>query len=161
MKTYHSKKYIILALIIQSCAPTIKIVDRHPNNQKKSSEVYRSKYLGEALQKRLEYFSNGQIKSETNFRQEKKHGKYLSYFTNGSISTEGEYKNNKKNGRWVWLGKSGKLDSIFHYKDGRLNGSYEIYNKGRISIKQNYKSGKLNGKITEFYANGNIKKKGS
>ena len=56
MKTHHLKKYIILALIIQSCAPTIKIVDRHPNNQKKSSEVYRSKYFGEALQKRLEYF---------------------------------------------------------------------------------------------------------
>ncbi|MEC8705426.1 MAG: hypothetical protein VXX68_00410, partial [Candidatus Neomarinimicrobiota bacterium] len=70
MKTHHLKKYIILALIIQSCAPTIKIVDRHPNNQKKSSEVYRSKYFGEALQKRLEYFSNGQIKSETNYRQE-------------------------------------------------------------------------------------------
>ena len=161
MKTHHLKKYIILALIIQSCAPTIKIVDRHPNNQKKSSEVYRSKYFGEALQKRLEYFSNGQIKSETNYRQEQKHGKYVSYFINGSMSAEGEFKNNKKNGRWAWLDKSGKLDSIFHYKNGRLNGSYEIYNQGRISIKQNYKSGRLNGKITEFYANGNIKNKGS
>ena len=80
----------------------------------------------------------------------------------GQCLQKREFKNNKKNGRWVWLDKSGKLDSIFHYKNVIVSMDHmRFMNQGRISIKQNYKSGRLNGKITEFYANGNIQNKGS
>ena len=61
------KILLFIPLLLSACAPNVKVIARYPNSQEKSTEIFNSKLLGSALKKQLTYYSNGKIKTETNF----------------------------------------------------------------------------------------------
>ena len=68
---------ITLGLLLFSCAPTIKVVDRYPSEQKKTEELVRGEGSSARTVKRIEYYSNGAKKSEVDIKLGEKYGKYI------------------------------------------------------------------------------------
>ena len=139
----------------------MKIVDNHPNNSKKSTEIYSGKFFGSTLIKKVIYHPNGRISQETSYAKNKKHGDYLSFFANGKLAIKGSFKSNERSGKWEWNNLKGKPDSIYTFKNGKYHGTNEIYLNGAIQISQNYRDGKMHGKFLEFSENGLIESSGS
>ena len=114
------KLLLFIIILFNACAPHIKVVERYPNDQKKTTEVFKHKRLGSALKKRLTYHASGQVETETNFSNKDKHGTFFSYYENGRYAIKGNYKFGKKSGKWEWLDLNGQLDSVYSYKNYEL-----------------------------------------
>ena len=149
-------------LILSACAPpTVRVIDRYPNKEKKTVEWVKESGSSVIVIKRIDYYTNGQTFSEVLFSNGKMHGDFIQYHPNGRIGTKGEYHSGKKIGKWVWNDEIGTIDSIHTFKDGLFNGKSEIFSSGELFIRQNYINGKLNGKFVEYYPGGSKKVSGS
>ncbi|MBC7847211.1 MAG: energy transducer TonB [Flavobacterium sp.] len=110
------------------------------------------------------YYENGNKKSITNYRLDKKYGECSEFYDNGNIKEEGEY-----TGNYVEAGKSYKLNQYWDENKNHLiidgNGNYSCgNNKGYIETgkyKNGFKDGIYEGKslkhntsFIEKYENG-------
>ena len=66
------------------------------------------------------YYKNGQIKLEGNIKDGESDGKATSYYENGKIEKEGNYKDGEKDGKWTWYNEDGSIDRVSKWKDGVL-----------------------------------------
>ena len=70
-------------------------------------------------QVRVEYWNLKTKKSEGNYKNNKKDGKFTYWYDNGAKYAEGEYKNDLMKGKWSYFYKDGKkwkevyIDSLF------------------------------------------------
>ncbi len=79
------------------------------------------------------YFSGGNIRSEGNFRDNKRIGLWKFYFPNKLLEQEGNYKNGLEDGLWTWYYPDGSLRREESYYRGEEDGmSVEYDNKGVI-----------------------------
>ncbi len=79
-----------------------------------------------------EFFMNGLIHSELNFKDKKLHYKIDTlkcYHLNGVLSTIGSYLNNEKHGEWKWFYVSGKPCIIGNYFNGKQTGTWEWFDE--------------------------------
>ena len=156
------RHYIIcLSLLFSSCAPTLRVSDRYPNNQKKTVDVIKEEGSSYKLIKKINYYDDGNVLSEVAFTNQKMHGNFFQYHRNGRVSVKGKYNYGEKSGKWTWRDNLGIIDSIYSYDRGLLNGSSKIFNDGELVIRQKYFNGKLNGKFTEYFPGGGIKVNGT
>jgi antitoxin component YwqK of YwqJK toxin-antitoxin module len=103
-----------------------------------------------------EYYENGTLKLETEYRFGREHGIQKQYYEDGSLSEIVEYKNGIPISGKRYYG-TGELLSVLSFKDGKADGV----------IKRYYKDGTLRGEIImekgkwkeirEYYENGNMK----
>ena len=115
-------------MIFSACAPpTIRVIDRFPNNEKKTVEWVKERGISAIVIKQVDFYNNGQTFSEVAFANGRMHGDFIQYHPNGEIVTRGEYLSGKKTGKWVWYDDIGNIDSIYTYKSGLFNGRSEIY----------------------------------
>ena len=152
---------ILFTLVFAGCSLSTKIVESHPNNVKKSTEIYNGKIFGSKLIKKTSYYSSGRIQSETNYSNNKKHGKHISFHENGEIAVLGKYKLGLRSGKWKWKDKNGKVDSIYTFKNDRYHGKNENYFNGVLQISQRYREGMMDGKFIEYTELGMVKSKGA
>lgn len=89
------------------------------------------------------------------------------YHENGVLMAFGIYVNEKKDSVWTQFGPSGKLSFKETYKNGVLDGKSTVYyvpedpnskaqNVAKVS---NYKNGKLEGEVIEYFDYGTVKSK--
>ena len=125
-----------------------------------------------------QYYENGQINSEQNYKDGKWDGKFTEWYENGKKKSEHNWKDNIPDGDWTSWFENGQIGSEGSFKDGtgtflqlHENGqkSYEVifkdglgkrtrwHENGRIKFEGNYKDGKENGKVTEWDESGQIK----
>ncbi|MEM7785953.1 MAG: hypothetical protein AAF623_21570 [Planctomycetota bacterium] len=69
-----------------------------------------------------EWYSNGQIKKQVNFRDDKPVGKVLWYHPNGNKMLNGQFKDGKKEGRWTWWHPNGMKSTEGIYKGNQPTG---------------------------------------
>ena len=93
-----------------------------------------------------EFFSNGQLKSRTNYQPKsdggKEHGLSIVYWENTQLKREGNYKDGKKEGLWEEYRRDGLISSRTNFKDGKKEGLEEIYRDDLLQLIYNYKGGK-------------------
>jgi len=65
----------------------------------------------------------------TKYAKEIKDGVHIEYYKNGMIIQETEYKNGRKNGLERKYSKNNCLDFEINYKDDKKHGSYKIYDE--------------------------------
>ena len=96
------------------------------------------------------WFENGQIKSEKNYKNGKRDGKYTTWFENGHKAYEANYKNGKRDGKkTVWF-ENGQIWTEENYKDDKLDGKVTNWNEnGQILLELNYKYGELVSKTND------------
>ena len=81
-----------------------------------------------------EYYENGQLKAEMNYKDGKLDGDKKKYYENGQLKTE------------------------MTYKDGKLEGAIrKYYISGQVLLETIYEDGKIAGEGKEFYENGKIR----
>ncbi len=91
-----------------------------------------------------------------------KQGLFREYFENGQLRSEGEYKNSKPVGEWKYYYPNGIIEQTGVYDNkGRRTGKWICYyNNGNIWKTENYINGILEGKYTEQDIDGKIIVKG-
>ena len=102
-----------------------------------------------------EYHENGQLRSETNYKDGKEEGLCNIYHENGQLMFEIYYENGKKEGLDRWYYRNGQLRSDGNCKDDEREGLWKWYNvDGKLRTETNYKDGE---RISEkcFDENGN------
>ena len=78
---------------------------------------------------RIEYWDNGDVLSQTHYKDGKRDGSHRTYFKNRHLMSEGFYKNGKMIGLWMTFHENGELESKGEYKYSE-SGGYSIKNGG-------------------------------
>ncbi len=68
---------------------------------------YVEKFEGNVLR---EFYSGGQLKSESEVKDGKRHGRYREYYENGNLKLRGKYQENRRKGTWKYYTEEGKFD---------------------------------------------------
>jgi len=115
------------------------------------------------------YYESGKIKSVIKHFPNSNLSFAVFYSENEAVLSEGFYKNQLKDSTWLNFTSSGAISSKESFLQNQLHGEKIIYYiEGQIedgvliplSI-SNYKKDILNGRYTEFFSTGKIKKKGA
>ncbi|AQQ59352.1 hypothetical protein XJ32_03755 [Helicobacter bilis] len=78
-----------------------------------------------------EYDENGQLQSETPFKNDKQEGIEKAYYINGNLMAETPYKDNKINGIAKWYYENGNLVIEVSYKNDELHGDLKYYTEDK------------------------------
>ena len=94
---------------------------------------------------------------EGNYINSRKTGKWIKYWPNGAVRSTVNYKYGRTFGAYATYFQNGKVEEKGTMMSGLLIGSYELYwPNGKIrQTKKFNKSGKTEGKVDYYYANGN------
>jgi antitoxin component YwqK of YwqJK toxin-antitoxin module len=106
-----------------------------------------------------EYYStNGQKKSETNYKDGKQNGLFASWYENGKKEYEENYEDGKQSGLFTNWYENEQKKSETNYIEGKVNGLYSLwYENGQKKTEINYKDGEVNGMFIWWYENGEKK----
>lgn len=132
-----------------------------------------------------DYYENGNIREESEYKDGYRDGKSKEYTRDGNLREELEYKRGKIDGIRRMYYDSGKLEMYQEWKDDELHGiskhyfesgniRYEstdikgkkdgvikfYYENGKVSSETEMKNGKSEGKYRSYYPNGNLEEEG-
>lgn len=68
---------------------------------------YVEKFAGNVLR---EFYPEGAMKSESEVKEGKRHGRYREYYENGKLKLRGKYSNNKPKGTWKYYTEEGEFE---------------------------------------------------
>mgnify|MGYP000073596716 CR=1 FL=1 len=78
--------------------------------------------------KSIEWYLNGQIKSERNYKEGKKDGNWTEWYKNGQLKIEKNYKNDKFDGKFTWWHENGQKWLEANYiNDECVSGNCDFY----------------------------------
>jgi len=100
-----------ILLLLFSCGDKIieKIEETYPSNKPKTTSFYKVVDEKEIKVQEKEFYENGKVKMEGEFKDGKRTGKGLNYYPNGKLRMEGDYKNDKQTGHWKFYNEEGIL----------------------------------------------------
>ena len=155
--------YILLSLfLISNCGDKVReeITERYDDEQKKVLVGYKGKGSDEEIVKRIEYYKNGEISLEGNYKDGKEDGKWTFYDKDGSLIGEGIYQYGLQwSGFFIDYYKNGQKWVEVNTKEGKLDGKWTTYREnGQINLVGNLKDGKQIGKWTDYKEDGSISK---
>jgi antitoxin component YwqK of YwqJK toxin-antitoxin module len=109
----------------------------------------------------VNYWPNGNKKSEVTFINNSAKGFAIMYFEDGKKQEEGNWENNRWTGAYKMYHPNGNLFYEFSYSNtGKRNGMQTYYHEnGQVMIKGEMKDGKETGTWSEYYENGDLKSK--
>lgn len=91
--------------------------------------------------KRTEYFENGNIKSES-----RSDTLEINYYTNGNRKSLSRYKERKTDGEQITYFETEEIATIVNYKSGIRHGKFVLYHRnGKMAYKGEYKEEKMFG----------------
>lgn len=105
------------------------------------------------------YFSNGNVKNELTYTNNRPSGYAKMYHANGKVAEEGLWENNKWVGGYKYYFENGNLSYEWNYnKEGKREGVQKYYHEnGNVMIEGDWKDGKEAGTIKEYYEDGSIR----
>ena len=98
-----------------------------------------------------EFFEDGNLRSEGNYKDGKREGRWSYYFNNRQEEQVGEYSKGKPTGEWKKFFADGKLQRKEFYENGKENGIMTEYApdspeaSGQVIAEGNYVDGKKEG----------------
>ena len=133
---------------------TFSVIGQQRYSEKEVTLDHDTMFLKKNMHKisGLVYNEHGEIGS---FINGFKNGHHKEWFRNGNLKDEINYKNGFKDGEFKYWDDRGQLLKSGHYKNNELDGFVkEWYHNGNIKLEVNYKEGKMNGLRTEWYKSG-------
>lgn len=111
------------------------------------------------------YYPSTKVKAIVKHDENSNRSASYMYHEGGTLLAFGIYRNQKKDSVWTHFGPSGRLSFKETYKDGQLNGTKTIYyvpenvndRSEKVAKVMNYKNGKENGEVIEYFDFGGIK----
>jgi antitoxin component YwqK of YwqJK toxin-antitoxin module len=109
-------------------------------------------------EEKIEYYTNGNIKTRTNYEKGVIDGLQIGYYESGNLKFAASFKNNKLNGLTIGYYENGAVKARDVYVGGILSGEVIAYfENGKIERNETYKNGKKEGLSKIFYDNGQLK----
>lgn len=103
------------------------------------------------------YFTNGKLKSVSEFQQGVHKVKSTIYHENGKVASEGLFIDQIKDGVWNYYAKNGQLITIENYALGKRTGEWKTFSvEGNLLEETHYLNDKLNGVHKTYYTDGNV-----
>ena len=100
-----------------------------------------------------EYFKNGTVSCEGNFKDGERTGEWKYYLANGQLKAIGNYINGKMTGEWKWYRENGKLMQTGSLDNDIKTGVWTRYREdGNLMDKTEFIAGKK-GKTKKFQNN--------
>ena len=104
------------------------------------------------------YYSDGQLRTETQYKDSVKDGYHKAYYPDGTLLIDAEYKDGLKHGWYRKYYPNGQLHWEIKCKNDEENGWYRKYSEdGKIISESLYKNGKQHGITKVYYDNGKLK----
>lgn len=102
-------------LVVESSGEEIDKEDKEMNEDATSEKelmselkrFYVEKFEGNVLR---EFHADGALKSESEVKDGKRHGRYREYYEDGTLKVRGKYSKNKPKGTWKYYTPEGKFD---------------------------------------------------
>jgi antitoxin component YwqK of YwqJK toxin-antitoxin module len=109
----------------------------------------------------VQYWPNGNKKSEISFDNNKAKGYAKMYFEDGKVMEEGTWENNRWTGDYKMYHPNGQLFYEFKYSPSGKREGVQTYfhDNGKVMMKGEMKDGKETGEWEERYENGDLKSK--
>lgn len=106
----------------------------------------------------IEYYQNGNKKSELTYVNNRPNGPAKMYFENGNLSEEGTWVGTRWTGPYKLYYEDGKVRQQFAYNNlGQRDGAQVYYHpNGKVAIEVNMKAGKEEGIKKEYNTNGEL-----
>ncbi|MBI4646733.1 MAG: hypothetical protein HY738_09125 [Bacteroidia bacterium] len=127
-------------------------IDYYNNGQKKTE-----RYFIDGIENgtRINFYENGNKEIREDIANGEKNGKYISYTKQGIKKEDGEYRNSRPEGKWTgWYDEAHK-EYEKHYIDGKLDGTWTGWRENGIKeYEKNFKDGKPEGLVINYYENG-------
>ena len=102
-----------------------------------------------------EFFSNGSLKYQLSYKDDKLHGDTTSWDINGNILSRVQYRNGLIHGTWKTFYETGKLKSTTNYSYGEKHGEEVWFHPdGSVQSKISYIKGKISSDIIRWDQNG-------
>lgn len=104
------------------------------------------------IDRRYYWFADGKVQSTYGgLSGQPLNGKYIQYYKNGALAENGEFKYGLKAGKWITWYENGHVKAIYNWKDGLLEGVFEEYSStGKLVRKGVYKNNLLHGKLIYY-----------
>jgi len=102
-----------------------------------------------------EYFQNGRIKAQVNYKNNLRNGLAKSFHPNGAVQHVYTCENGLEHGKFIWLDINGDTNRISHWINGTCQGENIEFHDGLKYI-GNVLNGEFHGKNTGFFPNGTI-----
>ncbi len=104
------------------------------------------------------YHDNGILRTKAKIDSNgKPHGRCKEWYSNGNIHKDHNYKNGVPHGSMKTYFDNGNLWQEYNFKSGEQHGkNIEYYEDGSVSIYHNFKDGKLHGLQEQYYPSGNL-----
>lgn len=106
----------------------------------------------------IEYYQNGNKKSELTYVNNRPNGPAKMYFENGNLSEEGTWVGTRWTGPYKLYYEDGQVRQQFSYNNlGQRDGPQTYYHpNGKVAIEVNMKAGKEEGVKKEYNTNGEL-----
>ncbi len=100
------------------------------------------------IEREIAHFSDNHFEAD---------GKYREYFPNGQIFVEGQYKRGRQHGEWTFYYDNGKVNRKAKFVDGQPEGPREIFRAdGTLLAKRSYNHGLRDGEWVAYDPTGKI-----
>ena len=103
------------------------------------------------------WWSEGKLKIESSYKDEKKHGLYREWYENGQLMKEENYKFGKEDGLNRKWHENGQIRCIIKVKVGVVISERYWYENGQLLAERNRIDGKIDGLYRGWYENGQLK----
>lgn len=127
---------------------TEREIARYSDDRRAADGIYR------------EYFPNGQLFVEGQYRDGAQHGEWTYWHENGTKSRTANYKNGKPDGSWEVHRADGTLEAKRAFKDGKRDGTWITYDEtGEQPLSElHYTDGKYDGVMKFWFPNGQLQR---
>ncbi|WP_460220525.1 hypothetical protein [Psychroserpens sp. MEBiC05023] len=154
---YFNDSYVSAIGEIKDEQPVGKWTYYNENGQLKSQGVLDLE--GQKIGEWTWYHPNGKKKETAIYEHGKLNGNNKQWFENGKLYYEANFSLDSLDNEYKSYRKSGALFQKKYYNNGSLDGVYESYFPvGQEIVEFNipYKNGLIEGKVLEYYSNGNV-----
>jgi antitoxin component YwqK of YwqJK toxin-antitoxin module len=103
-----------------------------------------------------EFYPNGKVFIEGQFRKGRQEGEWKYYFDNGQLNRKASFKDGKPNGSWEIMRADGTLQAKRGFKDGVRDGEWMTYDEtGKKQLsEEHYAAGEKDGVWKSWYPSG-------
>ena len=136
-----------------------KIVETFEDGSTKHEQILVPDPGGPVLEKDINYYSNGQIRTYVPYVNGIAEGKWLNYYRNGKLKTEGHSQNGTHHGKYTQYYENGNPMMTGQFLNGKMEGVWKYYwENGNIKMETTFKEDKEIGPNKRYEKNGEPKK---
>ena len=152
---FYSRPVVKLNQVSQSKLKQGKWVQLSGDKVKSISHYKDDKLHGVHIQ----YWANGNLKSEEEFRNDTPHGYFRDFYRSGTRNRQGNYKRGLKHGTFLKYWPTGEKRTMANFQDDLEQGlTTDYYRDGTIKKEVPYEQGIVKGELKSYDKNGRLTK---